>query len=286
MCKMNMNREYTLLTILNMFETEIFTSTPTSNVNQKSNSLPSSLLIDPEKDVILTQQADITREARLPLFSLSRGKSAMKLHSLFHILMQFHLPSLCEHLDGVYDSWWKPYSYPIEKQDDYVTVKINDLIHLQNTVPGRDPYKEEEKEGFIPTAWLLSGFMNPDIVNETDAWSSLITEQLLDRLVIEGNCSFTLFFLMGLLNRKKTELMSVEAKEELFDSLLMIPWGVIECDVPTIMSDACSFQETTPLSVIYGLCGVLSQCSPGLLPPEVNGGMSIWIERMTELYKQ
>lgn len=130
MCKMNMNREYTLLTILNMFETEIFTSTPTSNVNQKSNSLPSSLLIDPEKDVILTQQADITREARLPLFSLSRGKSAMKLHSLFHILMQFHLPSLCEHLDGVYDSWWKPYSYPIEKQDDYVTVKINDLIHL------------------------------------------------------------------------------------------------------------------------------------------------------------
>lgn len=129
--------------------------------------------------------------------------------------------------------------------------------------------------------------MNPDIVNETDAWSSLITEQLLDRLVIEGNSSFTLFFLMGLLNRKKisNELMAVETKEELFDSLLMVPWGVIESDMPEIISDASSFQAATPLSVIYGLCGVLSQCSPGLLPPEVNGGMSIWIERMTEFYK-
>lgn len=129
MCKMNMNREYTLLTILNMFETEISTSTSASVVNQKSSTLPSSLLIDAEKDVILTQQTDITREARLPLFSLSRGKSAMKLHSLFHMLMQFHLPALCEHLDHVYDSWWKPYSYPIEKQDDYVTVGIDVLIH-------------------------------------------------------------------------------------------------------------------------------------------------------------
>lgn len=32
--------------------------------------------------------------------------------------------------------------------------------------------------------------MNTDIYNDSDLWSSTITEQLLDRLVVEGNSSF------------------------------------------------------------------------------------------------
>ena len=141
------------------------------------------------------------------------------------------------------------------------------------------------EEGCIPTAWLLSAFMNPDIVQETDAWSSTLTEQILDRLVIEGNTSFTLFVLMGLLKRKQGELLSITTKEDLFDCLLTIPWGLVDSDVVSVLEDASTFRESTPVSILYGVYGILSQCSPGLLPVAVQGSMSVWITRMLEFYE-
>lgn len=120
-----MNREFTLLFILNMFETEIFPAKYTQQpVQHVKTALPASLLIAPEQDVVLNQKRDVTCEARLPLFSLSRGKVAMKIHAMFHLLMQFHLPEVTAHLDRVLPTWWYPYSYPIEKQEDFITVGL------------------------------------------------------------------------------------------------------------------------------------------------------------------
>ena len=124
MCRLNINREFTFLFILNMFDTD-FLSIP-KRIPQadkpKSSTLPSSLLINPHSDPILTDSKDITQQVRLPLLSLSRGNATKKYHSLFHLLCAFHLPTLCSHLDKINTAWWTPFSYPIETQEDFVTV--------------------------------------------------------------------------------------------------------------------------------------------------------------------
>ncbi len=117
-------REFTLLFILSMFETSFLPKKEIEPISAtpKNTSIPAALQINPRTDAILNQKREITDEVRLPLFSLSRGKSVLRLHSLFHLLVRFHLPTLCAHLDKVTSDWWCPYSYPIEKQDDFITV--------------------------------------------------------------------------------------------------------------------------------------------------------------------
>ena len=128
LCSFRFNREFTLLFIINMTETELYHQSvqstqpsPTPTIANHAN-LPTSLLLNADKDRILTKKEDISTEVRLPLFSLSRGKSAFKLHSILRLLVQFHFPALSTHLQSIHPNWWKPYSYSIEKQDDFVTV--------------------------------------------------------------------------------------------------------------------------------------------------------------------
>ena len=106
-----------------MFETSFLPKKEIDPISTapKNASIPAALYINPQTDAILNQKRDITDEVRLPLFSLSRGKSVFRLHALFHLLVKYHLPTLCAHLDKVTSDWWCPYSYPIEKQDDYIT---------------------------------------------------------------------------------------------------------------------------------------------------------------------
>lgn len=101
-------REFTLLFLLEMFSIDFISCPP-----------PQTL----ETDRCLNQQCTVTEEVRLPLVSLSRGKATLRLHALLHLLVQFHLPRLAMHLDSISSNWWKPYSYPLEKQDDFVSVR-------------------------------------------------------------------------------------------------------------------------------------------------------------------
>lgn len=127
--------------------------------------------------------------------------------------------------------------------------------------------------------------MNTDIYNDSDLWSSTITEQLLDRLVVEGNSSFCLFFLLSLLKSKSAELLSVtEPGWCLADRLLSCPWSVLEKDMPALLRDAVTLMNETPTSTLYALYGLLSQCSSGLLPVAVQGSSELWTIRMTEFY--
>lgn len=114
-----------------MFETKFMPKkeeAPISDTPQNT-SIPAALRLNPNTDPILNEKRDILDEARLPLFSLSRGKSAHRLHALFHLLVRFHAPELCAHLDKVASDWWCPYSYPIEKQDDFITVRSSPSCH-------------------------------------------------------------------------------------------------------------------------------------------------------------
>ena len=127
--------------------------------------------------------------------------------------------------------------------------------------------------------------MNCDIYNDSDPWSSTITEQLLDRLVVEGNCAFTLFALLGLLQTKSSELLAVNDASVLRDTLINLPWNVLAADMPALIEKAEALMATTPVSTLYAVYGVLSQCSPGLLPTTVEGSPELWTIRMTEFYE-
>ena len=126
--------------------------------------------------------------------------------------------------------------------------------------------------------------MNADIYNDSDLWSSTITEQLLDRLVVEGNSAFCLFFLLSLLKSKSAELLSITEPSVLADCMLNCPWSVLEKDMPALLRDASTFMNETPTSTVYALYGLLSQCSSGLLPVAVQGSPELWNIRMTEFY--
>ena len=54
-------------------------------------------------------------------------------------------------------------------------------------------------------------------------------------------------------------------------------------EVPIEKAEA--LMATTPVSTLYALYGVLSQCSPGLLPTTVEGSPELWTIRMTEFYE-
>lgn len=126
--------------------------------------------------------------------------------------------------------------------------------------------------------------MNADVYNDSDLWSSTITEQLLDRLVVEGNPVFCLFFLLSLLKSKSAEFLSVTESSVLSDRLLSCPWSVLEKDMPSLLHDASLFMDETPTSTLFALYGLLSQCSSGLLPVAVQGSPELWTIRMTEFY--
>ena len=148
-----------------------------------------------------------------------------------------------------------------------------------------DPYQTTEQEGLIPTSWLLSIFLNPDIYHETDLWTMNVTNRLIDRLIIEGNSSFVLFFFIALLQFKQTELLSVTSYEGLSEFILALPWSLTESDLTEVILCAEEIVSKTPTSAVYAAIGIYSQCSPGLLGPSVIAPTDILYSRLIDNYK-
>ena len=84
--------------------------------------IPQSSLLDPAKDVCINQQIQISQILRLPLFSISRGKASIRIHAILRLLVEFFDPSLSAHLASLLPSWWRPYCYPVELQEDFISV--------------------------------------------------------------------------------------------------------------------------------------------------------------------
>ena len=156
--KLGFNREFSLLFILKMFETE-FGETPLE-VESPKKSLFSSQEVDPSTDLLLNRRISLGDSLRLPLFSLSRGRAALSLHAVFHLLAAFHLPAVCAHLDHVTPNWWLPFTFPIEAQDDFVTVVSTfpcfprpPIRRLRRTSPPRQNPDCFPPPGFLPPFW-------------------------------------------------------------------------------------------------------------------------------------
>ena len=57
--------------------------------------------------------------------------------------------------------------------------------------------QETGPAGIVPSAWLLTLFLEPDATDET--WSPAVTDALLDRAALEGNSAGALFFTLAML---------------------------------------------------------------------------------------
>ena len=59
----------------------------------------------------------------------------------------------------------------------------------------------------IPTCWLLGGFITPELFGDSAVWDVKVCVALLDQMIIRGNPSFSLFFLLALLPAFLEELL-------------------------------------------------------------------------------
>ena len=137
----------------------------------------------------------------------------------------------------------------------------------------------------IPTSWLLSIFLNPDIYHETDLWTKVITDRVIDRLIVEGNSSFIVFFVIAMLQWKQSTLLTETSLEGLMESIQMMPWSLDDTDITQVLHMAETIEDLTPVSVQYALIGVISQCSPGLLSPSVTASGDVLYSRLIDFYK-
>ena len=137
----------------------------------------------------------------------------------------------------------------------------------------------------IPTSWLLSIFLNPDIYHETDLWTMAITNRLIDRLIVEGNASFVIFFVLALLQWKQSELLAITSLDRLIEAVQAMPWSLSETDINQVILTAERILASTPVSVQYAMIGVLSQCCPGLLSPSVTATSDVLYSRLTDFYE-
>lgn len=109
-----------------------------------------------------------------------------------------------------------------------------------------------------------------------------ITDRLIDRLIVEGNASFVIFFVLALLQWKQSELLAITSLDGLIEAVQALPWSLSDTDITQVILTAESLLANTPVSVQYAVIGVLSQCSPGLLSPSVTATSDVLYSRLVD----
>lgn len=112
-----------------------------------------------------------------------------------------------------------------------------------------------------------------------------LLERVIDRAVIDGHSIFGLFVLVAMMVEKREVLMQVKEEEELRDVMMAMPWSLSESELSVILNKAEELMERTPVSTMYGIAALISQCSPGLLTNAVMGSPNIWYSRMMDFYE-
>ena len=112
-----------------------------------------------------------------------------------------------------------------------------------------------------------------------------ITDRLIDRLIVEGNASFVIFFVLALLQWKQSELLAITSLDGLIEAVQALPWSLSDTDITQVILTAESLLANTPVSVQYAVIGELSQCSPGLLSPSVTATSDVLYSRLVDFYK-
>ena len=84
---------------------------------------------------------------------------------------------------------------------------------------------------------------------------------------------------------KREKLIQVKEVEELRDEVMAMPWSLREGELSVVLGKAEELMEITPVSTVYGIASLISQCSPGLLTNAVMGSPTIWYSRMMDFYE-
>ena len=109
--------------------------------------------------------------------------------------------------------------------------------------------------------------------------------KVIDRAVIDGHSIFGLFVVVAMLVVKREVVMQVKEEEELREVVMAMPWSLSESEVSEVWEKAEELMEMTPVSTMYGIAGLISQCSPGLLTNAVMGSPNVWYSRMVDFYE-
>ena len=148
--------------------------------------------------------------------------------------------------------------------------------------------------GWIPTAWLLSAFLHPELLREDACWSPALSVQCLDQMLIRGDSTFPLFFLLALFRHFASELLALGTAEALEEFLSDLPWRIGSCqssqssqssepsepsELAKLVESATILLRIAPISVIQSLRCVGAQCASGLLPDQLPGDASMWRRR-------
>ena len=148
-----------------------------------------------------------------------------------------------------------------------------------------DPYNLLlEHEGLIPTCWLLSGFISPEIYRETDVWNPRLSIVSLEQSVIHGNSNIVFFLLLAVLQRSSEAILDCHTVSEAEECIRILPWQVETEDVMTILDTALAMEKITPISVLQCLECVESQCASDLLPDAIPGSKEMWERRFGQFH--
>lgn len=142
--------------------------------------------------------------------------------------------------------------------------------------------QETGPAGIVPSAWLLTLFLEPDATDET--WSPAVTDALLDRAALEGNPAGALFFTLAMLEGNREELMVDETVDACRQHVMKLPREIDQAKIAAFFDQAALLRAKLPPSMMEGISAVIAQSSPGLLPPNVAGNPDVWYSRLVDLY--
>ena len=207
----------------------------------------------------------------MSFLSFSRGNAVFRTHALLPLLLAFFDPSLAAHFAALDPHWWHPLDLPLETQPDFV------MDYPLDPTP-----QETGPAGIIPSAWLLTLFLEPDATDES--WSPAVSDALLDRVVLEGNPAGAMFFLLAMLEGNRDQLMADETVDTCRQRVRNLPRKIDEAKIAAFLEQATLLQAKLPPSMMEGITAVIAQSSPGLLPPTVVGTPDLWYSRLVDLY--
>ena len=139
-----------------------------------------------------------------------------------------------------------------------------------------------EREGLVPTCWLLCGFLSPEIITDTSIWSSTLCLPLLDQMLIRGNPCFALYLLLAIFKENEQILLKAKTVEDLEDCILNLPWSIETNEINSLFDTAYVMEYLTPVSTSYCLLCAFNQCSSDLLPDALPGTVALWEKRYHE----
>ena len=119
-------------------------------------------------------------------------------------------------------------------------------------------------EGWIPTAWLLGAFLNPELLREEVCWSPALSLRCLDQMLILGDSTFPLFLLLALFRHFASALLALNTAEALEEFIADLPWRLdaSQSSQPSELSKLTQPSELAQLAQLVESATILHKIAP------------------------